>query len=195
VSPTADAYLWPDGSCLRNKLGIRDASELLQAEAEWAAFRDAQLAVRPLAGKYNLAHLQRFHKRLFGDVYDWAGDLRTVEMSKGYSVFARSSVLHSAGSELLDSIYNSRGMFIGLRSESFLEEITEILDGLNHLHPFREGNGRTQRAFLRQLAAGAGYSIDWSLLEPAENEDACMQAMRGHMTPLRSMLRGLVQRI
>ncbi len=104
--------------------------------------RDAQLARRYLPGKYNLQHLQAFHRRLFGDVYIWAGSLRSVELSKGSTAFMAHSRLRSAGEQLLNGI-SEKGMLVGLRREVMLDELTVLLSNLNYLHPFREGNGRT----------------------------------------------------
>lgn len=137
-----DPYLIPGTDCLSNKLGLSDPDELAVAESEIVGVRDAQLARRYLPGKYNLQHLQAFHRRLFGDVYIWAGSLRSVELSKGSTAFMAHSRLRSAGEQLLNGI-SEKGMLVGLRREVMLDELTVLLSNLNYLHPFREGNGRT----------------------------------------------------
>jgi cell filamentation protein len=83
----SDPYLIPGGSCLANKLGITDADELSEVEARIVSIRGVELARETLPGEYNLAHLQAFHQALFGDMYEWAGRTRTVNISKENSLF------------------------------------------------------------------------------------------------------------
>jgi cell filamentation protein len=75
-SAAGDPYLDPAGGVLRNLLGITDAAELAQAEAALSASRLIDLERRRLPGRYDLAHLQAFHRCILGDVYAWAGQLR-----------------------------------------------------------------------------------------------------------------------
>ena len=75
-----DPYLDLRSGVLRNRLGITDAAELARAEAELTSYRLIELRTRPLPGSYDLPHLQAFHRYIFGDVYDWAGELRTVTL-------------------------------------------------------------------------------------------------------------------
>ena len=83
-----DPYVYPGTRCLRNRLGIRDPSELALVEAEQTSILIAQLELTRLPGRYDLAHLRAFHRRIFGDIYAWAGELRTVAIAKDESVFA-----------------------------------------------------------------------------------------------------------
>jgi cell filamentation protein len=83
ASPGPDPYRDAGSGVLRNRLGITDPNELEVAEADFSAVRLAGLQQRPLPGDYDLAHMQRFHERIFGDVYPWAGQLRTVVIAKG----------------------------------------------------------------------------------------------------------------
>jgi cell filamentation protein len=75
-----DPYTYPETTTLRNKLGIRDAEQLDALERRMAAQRAAEGIP---AGDFGLAHLQEIHRHLFQDVYDWAGQVRTVELNKG----------------------------------------------------------------------------------------------------------------
>lgn len=83
-----DPYVDPDTGVLRNRFGIRDQAELDRVEATFAAVRSYELAVTPMQGQFDLGNLQHIHKRLFGDVHDWAGALRNVDISKGSIRFA-----------------------------------------------------------------------------------------------------------
>jgi cell filamentation protein len=170
----ADPYCWPGTDCLRNTLGIHDVDELERAEKLLVALRSAALDRNPLPGRYDSAHLRRFHRELFGDVYDWAGELRTVDIHKAGTWFCRARHLASALAKLLDEL--SGNLYLtGLSADTFVAEFATVYGELNVLHPFREGNGRTQRAFLRQLAAAAGWRVAWEMMDPAANNRACAE--------------------
>jgi cell filamentation protein len=77
-----DPYVYPGTSILRNRWGVRDAAELARREATITAARLAELAERPIPGDFDLAHLQALHRHIFGDVYDWAGEIRSVAIAK-----------------------------------------------------------------------------------------------------------------
>lgn len=187
-----DPYLDLAAGVLRNRLAITDRVELARAEANFSGVRIAQLHRHPLAGSYDLAHLQAFHRHIFGDVYDWAGELRTVSMGKG-ALFCLPQHLVAAGAELFGRLARANHL-CGLQRSEFVDALTELLADINALHPFREGNGRTQRAFLAQLARDAGHVLRWAALEPAANVEASRAAHGGELGPLRTMLDGLVDR-
>lgn len=161
--------------------------------------RDAGLPRRPIPGAYDLGHLQRFHHRLFRDVFAWAGELRTVNITRT-ARFAHHRYLIEQGKSILPSDPDDPRSALaripaGLKREVLLDELTELLGDINALHPFREGNGRAQRAFLRQMVAGAGWKLDWSLMDPQEN-NAASRASLADPGRLRVMLdRLLVGRI
>jgi cell filamentation protein len=155
-----DPYRDPETGVLRNLLGITDPAVLEQADADFSAVRLAQLHRRDLPGDYDLAHLRRFHRVVFGDLYPWAGELRTVSIAKGdpfclpqhIESFAHDTFTRLAAADYLR----------GLDRAEFIDGVTELLDDLNALHPFRDGNGRTQRAFCAQLARHAGHQLRWT---------------------------------
>src|SRR5208337_1902475 len=90
-----DPYLDAASGVLKNRLGITDAATLEQAEAALVATRSYELSQKPLAGRFDLSHLEAIHRYLFGDLYEWAGELRTVDISKGEQRFAHHA--HIAG--------------------------------------------------------------------------------------------------
>ena len=185
-----DPYVDPRTGILRNRLGISDAGGLARLEAEVSALRIAQLTESPLPGTYDLAHLQAFHARLFGDLYDWAGELRTVGIDKGVP-FCPPEHLVPFASEVLRRLAADDHLR-GREREDFLVGLTELVGHLNALHPFREGNGRTVRVFVAQLAREAGYEIRWRAMEPAVNAAASRASLAGDDGPLRKMLDGLL---
>lgn len=156
---------------------IRDEAVLREVEARIVTVREVELARQSLPGGYDLEHLKLFHKRLFGDVYDWAGLTRTVDISKPESRFAHWRYLDDQISATLDELSRDDWL-IGLKTEAFVARLAHYYGELNAAHPFREGNGRTQRAFLRQLGAAAGYAVDWSQLRAEDNDSACAVNLR-----------------
>jgi cell filamentation protein len=136
-----------------------------------------ELARTILPAEYNLAHLQQFHRHLFRDVYTWAGQLRTVDISKDGISFGNWKFTDEQVSTVLAKL-TVEDWLVGLRREVVVERLAFYYGEINALHPFREGNGRTQRAFLRQLCASAGWRLDWSELSRADNIAACRHNMR-----------------
>jgi cell filamentation protein len=186
-----DPYLDLQSGVLRNLLGITDAGELATAEAELTSYRLIELHTSPLPGRYDLAHLQAFHRYIFGDLYDWAGELRTVTLGKGGALFCHPQHLVATADELFTRLARDRHLR-GRGRVEFVDGLTALLAEVNALHPFREGNGRTQRAFLAQLARGAGYRIRWADLDPEANTAASAAARAGDTSLLRAMLERLV---
>lgn len=186
-----DPYLTPSG-VLRNRLGIADPDLLAQAEADVSRAELFRLAERPLPGAYDLPHLQAFHIAIFGAVYPWAGELRTVEISK-HTPFCPSINLVPFADEMFGRLA-SADYLRGLARSDFVHALAELYGDLNALHPFREGNGRTQRAFLAQLSVDAGYELSWVGIDSAQNERASIKSFFGDNGPLERMLDALVSR-
>lgn len=186
-----DPYLDLEHGVLRNRLGISDHDELRVAEADYTSVRLAQLVRHGLPGAYDLAHLQAFHRHIFGDVYDWAGELRTVPIGKGASLFCHPDHIEADAAELFAWLARADHLY-GLARPTFLDALAELAADLNALHPFREGNGRAQRAFLGQLAREAGRPIRWTLLRAEENVAAAKAAQAEDLAPLRALLDRLV---
>ncbi|MDN5930900.1 MAG: Fic family protein [Pseudonocardia sp.] len=186
-----DPYLDLEHGVLRNLPGLTDRAALAQVEAGVSAIRLAELEEHDLPGRYDLDHLQAFHRRVFGDIYDWAGELRTVSIGKGMP-FCLPQHLRSSGETLFVQLARRRYLE-GLDRAAFVDNLAGFLGELNALHPFREGNGRTQRAFCGQLARAAGHPIRWALLDGAENITASKAAHLGDLDPLRRMLDRLVR--
>jgi cell filamentation protein len=145
-----------------------------------------QLASDPIAGEYDLTHLQAFHRYLFAGLYEWAGELRTVVLAKT-DLFCLPEHIESYGAEILDKLADEDRLR-GLDRELFIDRLAHYLGDINALHPFRDGNGRAQRAFFAQLAGDAGYRLDWQLVDPQRNADASVAAMQGDEVPMRNLL-------
>jgi len=190
---TWDPYLDLQSGLLRNRLGITDAGELRHVEAALTASRIYDLIRSPIPGAYDLAHLRAFHRQIFQDLYDWAGELRTVSIGRGSRLFSLPQHLEADAGELFGWLVRAEHLR-GRDRKAFVDDLTELYADLNALHPFRDGNGRTQRAFLGQLAVDAGHPIHWAAMDPAENNAASKAAQEGDNDALRALLDLLVHR-
>ena len=157
-----DPYADAATGVLRNKLGLRRSAELEAAEREITHAALIFLRESPVPASYDLRHLCAIHRRIFGDVYDWAGQLRTVVIAKG-SWFCLPQYIESSAAEIFRALHEE-GLLRGLPRDAFTERLTYYLGKVNAVHPFREGNGRAQRAFFEQLASDAGFILDWQRL-------------------------------
>jgi cell filamentation protein len=186
-----DRYVYPGTDVLRNHFGIRDAAELAQRESGLTAVRIAQLERRFIPGDYDVDHLQAVHRKIFGDLYPWAGELRTVKIAKGESMFALPEHIAPYLAGVLSDLANEDHL-CGLERADFVTRFAHYFAELNAVHPFREGNGRTQRAFLGQIATEAGHPIDWTGLDQDKNIKASRESHLGDNEPLRKLLDGLI---
>lgn len=180
-----DPYVYSGTEVLRNLPGIEDPARWKQAEADFTRLRIARLLRTRLDGLYDLPHLQRFHRFIFDGFYAWAGELRTVDISRT-AAFANWRFLQSAATSVFSRLAFE---LIGAAGrEEFLDRLTDHFGNVNALHPFREGNGRAQRAFFAQLAGDAGYVMDWSAVDADDNIAASRASLRGDNVPLRRVL-------
>ncbi len=181
-----DPYSDPVTGVLYNKLGLDTAAELEAAEREITHAALILLRDSPVAPAYDLRHLCEIHTRIFGDIYQWAGHVRTVAIAKG-ATFCLPQYINSSAAVTLREL-RGEGFLRGLRRDAFVGRLAYYLGEVNALHPFREGNGRAQRAFFEQLARDAGFTLAWQHLDPARNVEASAAIMRGDPEPMREML-------
>jgi len=187
----ADSYTYPDSEILKNKANLRDQAALDAFEADATAIRLLELIEYPITGKFDLAHLQAIHKHLFQDVYDWAGQLRTVDISKGSSRFGNCGFIESYLGQQLAKL-SGEYYLVGLQPDSFIQRLAHYMAEINAAHPFREGNGRVQRAFCAQLAEQAGYFIDFAEASREEMYAAMIASFQGDNMPLESLLERII---
>jgi cell filamentation protein len=159
---TDDPYVYPGASVLRNKLGITNEAQLEYHEREFAAARAAQGIP---TGTFDLTHLRAIHRHLFQDIYEWAGEIRTVEISKGGSQFQFRRSIETGMADVHRRL-KAANFLKGLTKVQFAEAAGKIIGDVNYVHPFREGNGRAQLYYLEQLAEQAGHPIDLGRLDP-----------------------------
>ncbi|GHU39201.1 Fic family protein [Clostridia bacterium] len=167
-------YCYENSNVLRNKLGITDADALRTAEREIAAVRVLEAERTPIRGKLDFKHLCGIHRYIFGDIYEWAGNLRTVNIAKG-NPFCNCDVLDVYGTELFGKL-KAENYLLGTPLERVPERLAYYLSEINVLHPFREGNGRSQRLFVEYLALVAGYRVDFTDVTAAEMIEASVKS-------------------
>ncbi|MGH3295189.1 MAG: Fic/DOC family protein [Trebonia sp.] len=186
-----DAYADPATGVLRNKLGLSTSADLEAAEREITHAALIFLKESPVVPAYDLRHLCAIHHRIFGDIYDWAGQLRTVAIAKG-SWFCLPQYIESSAADIFSALHGEN-LLRGLARYAFTERLTHYLGEVNAVHPFREGTGRAQRAFFDQLAIDAGFILDWQHLDADRNVAASAAIMHGDPAPMRKMLDGLIR--
>jgi cell filamentation protein len=186
-----DPYTDPATGVLRNKLGLGTAADLEAAEREITHAALILLRETQVRPTYDLLHLCAVHRRIFADIYEWAGLIRTVAISKG-SLFCLPQYIEPSAAEIFRQL-SDENFLQSLERDAFLDRLTYYLGEVNAVHPFREGNGRTQRAFFEQLADDAGFRLTWQHLDAARNIAASAAIMRGDEAPMRKMLDDLVQ--
>lgn len=186
----ADPYADPVTGVLRNKLGLDTATDLAAAEREITHAALLLLRESPPPATWDLPHLCAIHSRIFGDIYDWAGQVRTVVIAKG-SMFCLPQFIEPATAEISRQL-RDESVLRGFARDAFIDRLTYYLGEVNAIHPFREGNGRTQRVFFEQLASQAGYRLDWQRLDADRNIAASDSIMRGDPGPMRKMLDELI---
>jgi len=167
-------YSDPKTGLLRNRENIDNNQLLLAFESLKCSERLEELAKTPIVIKDSTSLLV-IHKYIFQDVYEWAGKKRTVEISKGGRQFFPISRFDTAFS-YIDKLVEEYRNINKNDKEKIAQKLAEILDNVNYLHPFREGNGRTQREFLRTLAIEKGYILN---LNPPDNADVYERYMSG----------------
>ena len=183
-----DVYCYPGTHILRNRYGLTDADELDKIERRLVADRFAEGAP---TGKFDLTHLRAIHRHLFQDVYDWAGDVRTLEIAKGGSQFMFVRYIATGMGDVQRRIVEWKYLR-GLDADSFAAKAGEIIGDINHIHPFREGNGRTQLTYLLQLAVQADHVVDVRRIERARWYSASIAAHNGRFEEIAAVIRNAI---
>ena len=165
-------------ACPGNFFGITDYRKLASIEKLYTLKRQFQLQYSRKMGAFDMEHLQSIHQFIFQDVFPWEGQFRVVNISKGTNQFAWAPYIASALVEALAKLQHE-GLLQGLTPATFAQRAGFSLSEINAIHPFREGNGRTQREFIRQLALQAGHLLAWERTSP---ESMIAASIRSHTT-------------
>ena len=185
-----DRYCYPKTSVLKNRANLQTHEELTKFETLMVTQRsDEPLPV----GGLTLKHYRAIHRHLFQDVYTWAGRLRTVRISKPGSMFCYPE---NIGGQLriLFKHFVAENEFRDLEPEVFTPKVAHFLSELNAIHPFREGNGRTQTVFLSIVADQAGHPLDLQRMEASSMMNAMIASFHGDEAPLVAVIYKLMRR-
>lgn len=165
-------------TCLINKFDIRDEDKLKKVEADITFAKATILESNPISDKFDLEHYKAIHRFLFEDIYDWAGTFRTVDMAKKGTSFCSEDQLDDVAKNCFDRLAENN-LFSDLDRDEFVDAVVDFYCVTNMLHPFREGNGRTQRIFISQLIHHNGYDFDFSDIDSDDLMIATIQAANG----------------
>ena len=172
----SDFYTDENG-VLKNKFGIKSSKELENSERDITTIRLIQLSNHPISRNFDLRHLQDIHHFIFSPIYDWAGEIRNGSLAKGETVFTYPERIIPELNKLFAQL-KLENYLQGINKENIVQRLAYYLGELNVIHPFREGNGRVQRAFISELAERLGYELDFSNVSQQEMIDASVLAYR-----------------
>lgn len=168
-----------------NLLEAKTLRQLYEKEKTLTNAKMIALQNDPIAGQLNYVHLKAIHYFLFSDVYNWAGKDRyeaniTAEFGKGTTFFTAYDKLPIVAKQLFDALENEN-YFKGQNKEDFAKSTAVFMNGLNIMHPFREGNGRVQRIFMEYLAKNTGYNLSFRDISTDEMLKASIYGARGNL--------------
>ena len=153
-------YYYKDADVLRNKLKLKDENILKEAEKEITFIRAYELTHDPINGRFGLTHLLKIHRYIFGDIYYFAGRLRYEDMRKADTSFCKAALIDKHLHILFEELKKENHLR-NLNYDALLTRLAYYMAELNRIHPFREGNGRAIREFIRELALANDYAINW----------------------------------
>ena len=172
---------------LRNIAKIDDEKVLIAFESFKVSKRIEELSEKPIKIKDSNSLLE-IHHYLFQDVYEWAGKVRTVNISKNGKQFFDGERFNM-GFQYIDTLITEYSVLNKKNRKEIASKLAEILDTVNYLHPFREGNGRTQREFLRLLALEKELYLN---LNPPDNKNIYERYMKGTIESNLNILEDLI---
>lgn len=186
-----DRYTYPGTEILQNKAGIKEPLAAHELETEVAYYRLVEFSENLIPGSFDLDHLQAIHRAVYSDLWEWAGEIRTVDTGT-----TNTGLAHCRPEFIRDQ---AATVFGAIRADEFLHGMNHdtVTDRLAYhwgettaLHPFRDGNTRSQRLFFHQLTTEAGWSIDWNGINNQMDEfiRARLIAHAGSHEPLATLL-------
>jgi cell filamentation protein len=183
-----DALCYSGTSVLKNIPGYLDQAALDEFEA---AMYEERIAEPLPPGSLDYVHYRAIHQHLFQDVYDWAGEVRTIRIGKGGNWFCYPENLDRHMATTFDWL-DERDNLVGHDRPSFVSSAAHFLSELNAGHPFREGNGRTQLVFLKLLVINAGLPFNDAAVEPDRTLAAMIASFSGNLTPLEALIADII---
>lgn len=184
---------YPDTTVLINKLGITQQEQLSLAEQRIVTGIYTMLEARTKFQNVDFEFFKLLHKQLFYDLYEWAGSVRTINISKKGTVFCKAEDIERIGTIKFHNLAK-QNYLKGMDKTAFLNELAELYHDLNMLHPFREGNGRTLRLFITLLVRNAGYNMNFDKCDPDLLMIATIKAAQGDISMLRNVLENIIEK-
>jgi cell filamentation protein len=190
----SDPYIESASGILRNKLGLKEQQSLDTAEADLLVVRETLFDLNPPKGNFDSQHLKAIHAYLFRDVYDWAGQFRIIPLAKAEYERGGKITRFSAPESIEHELEK---VFTDLANQNFLQElqrkefsrrIAVLFSEINRIHAFREGNGRTQRQFVRQLAKPLGYNLDFDAISRERLVQASVLSANGDLSMMERLM-------
>ncbi len=173
-----DPYVMENG-VLINAFNIQDIAILNRIEARLSSIAIDKILSEEPPSVFDVSYHQYLHHQIFKEVYPWAGQFRKVDIGKGDSLFLKHQEIEVRLNQLFDRLAE-RSFLMGVDHEEFSTELGESLVELNHIHPFREGNGRTQRLLVSKLAQHAGFQMNWQSISSEAMKRACIEGVGGN---------------
>lgn len=180
-------YCYKGTDVLINKLNITNDKDLFDAERELVLLRTHELNENPLKGNFDFEHLKSIHKYLFQDVYRWAGDIRNCNIAK-QDLFCLTENIESFGNDIFKKLEEEK-YFIDYDYETKIDKLIELFADINALHPFREGNGRTQRLFIENLSKINGIYLDLTNVSRTDMIIASHESINGNYEKLKNIFK------
>lgn len=180
-----DPYTYPGSDVLRNRLGIRDAGLLEAAERDFSRLAVLELPLAP--PPYDFNYFCHLHKALFGEVYSWAGQIRTVDIAKGDSRFCNVNFIGKEASKLFSRLAQENYLQ-GLEQPAMAARLAEYYCDINVLHPFRDGNGRAQRLLFEHITASSGFNLNFADVTQEEWVQANIAGCYGQYAPMQQVM-------
>ncbi len=185
-----DSYCYTNSDVLRNKLRLTEYDNLQEAELALSAARYNEYRSNISSIKdFNLLHLQALHHQLFQDIYDWAGHLRKVDISKGSTRFCAFTRIQAESEKLFKKILSLEAYE---QKTTLIAKIADIYCELNVIHPFREGNGRAQRFFFEELLFYLGMNVVWPNISKEQWVTANIDGYNGDLNALMEIVKGAI---
>lgn len=176
---------------LENKLGIKDIFILNEHERKIATFNEIIIR-RKNYKKFNFNTLKSMHKELFKEIYQWAGMVRKVNISKGKCFFCPVENIYSFADTIFQKL-EKENYLKEISQDEFCKKAADLFGDINALHPFREGNGRTQRLFLYHLAKNAGYELDLNKLDKNKYMTASIESMLVSNDKMENLMKSIIK--
>ncbi len=173
---TQSIYCYPNSNVLKNKLNIRENELLKTAEEEITLIKQMELLKNPIKGNFSKAHLMNIHKFIFEDIYSFAGKIRREQISKADTLFYPPNLIDRELDKVFAKI-KEKNMLKETDKEKVFDNLAYVMVELNIVHPFREGNGRSIREFIRLMAKRMGYDLNWGNADKEELLDASIMSV------------------